>query len=130
MKSQSMNTKPLGLKVLAVAVGTLALAACGEEQATYTAAEEAKAKEMGMKQCLSVGGSEALCECTVAKMKSMKKEDYAMWVKLAVAAEGSTSAQESAEKTGMSEEELTKIASHLAVEGMRVGMQCEQELAQ
>lgn len=129
MKKQN-TTKELSLLTLITCIGTVFLTACGEEQATYTAAEEAKAKEMGMKQCLSVGGSEALCECTVAKMKSMNKEDYAMWVKLAVAAEGSTSAQESAEKTGMSEAELTRIASHLAVEGMRVGMQCEQELAQ
>jgi|TARA_R100001369_G_C3256666_1_gene157232 hypothetical protein len=130
MKSHMMKGKPLGLKVLAVAFGTLALAACGEEQATYTAADEARAKEIGMERCLSSGASDALCECTAAKMKSMSKEDYSTWVTLLVAVDGATTAQEAAEKAGMSEAELTKVSNHLSIEGARVGMQCEQELAQ
>lgn len=130
MKSHMMKGKPLGLKVLAIALGALALAACGEEQATYTAAEEARAKEIGMERCLSSGASDALCECTVAKMKSMNKDDYSTWVKLTVSADGATTVQEAVEKTGMSEAELTKANIHLAGEGARAGMQCEAELAQ
>lgn len=130
MKSHMMKGKPLGLKVLAMTFGTLALAACGEEQSTYTAAEEARAKEIGMERCQSSGASDALCECTAAKMKSMSKEDYSTWVKLTAAIDGATTAQEAAEKAGMSEAELTKVSNHLSIEGARVGMQCEQELAQ
>lgn len=130
MKSHMMKGKPLGLKVLAVAFGTLGLAACGEEQATYTAADEARANEIGMERCLSSGASDALCECTVATMKSMNKDDYSTWVKLTVSADGATTAQEAAEKAGMTEAELTKVSTHLSIEGARVGMQCEQELAQ
>jgi ABC-type phosphate transport system substrate-binding protein len=131
MKSQSMNTRPLGLKVLAIAVGTLALAACGEEQATYTAADEARTKEMSMSGCAQMGGEEAVCECVFDKMKAnLSKEDFSTWVKLTVAIDGATTVQEAVEKTGMSEAELRKANAQYAGEGARAGMECEAELAQ
>lgn len=131
MKSQSMNTRPPGLKVLAVALGALALAACGEEQATYTAAEEAKAKEMSMLNCAQAGGDDAMCECVFDTMKTtLSKEDYSTWVTLLVAIDGATTAEEAAEKAGMSVAELTKVSNHTSLEGARAGMQCELELAQ
>lgn len=131
MKSHMMKGKPLGLKVLAITIGTLALAACGEEQATYTAVDETRAKELSMSNCAQVGGDDAMCECVFDRMKTnLSKADYSTWVTLLVAIDGATTAEEAAEKAGMSVAELTKVSNHTSLEGARAGMQCEQELAQ
>lgn len=100
-------------------VVAICVSACGQSRIDDTAAVK-----IVMARCVKTS-SKTFCECTVKKMRSsMKPDEYAQWVKLQVATNGATSVDDAMKKSGLSQDEWTKLNSKFAGYGAAAGTLC------